>query len=414
MSLVGEKERAHLEITKTQNFLKEKFRNYYSSVKLKTPPRFTSREWGFLGWSGKLMNRHQSFRSKKDLQSYLSKYGPKHAYHSVAYYSIPNAPTMKDKSWQGADLIFDLDADHIPNAKQVLSSDPDGFQKLMKTIQDQTYRLVNDFLLGDMAFDIKDLMITFSGGRGYHVHIRDASVLNLSSSARRDIVDYVTGQGLIRTNLLKDSSHMANLKSKGIEYSKKITISNFSLYDQNAPGWQGHISRHINDFLNNLSTLDRKSQINNLVAINGITPSMANKIKISDNSSLTFRNMSRKNGELSKAQSSLVNMAVQQQSVFPDEPVTGDTHRLIRLPNSLHGGSGMSVVELDLETLKTFIPLEEATVFGDSMINIKALRSSKIKMGKVYNLKEGEVTSVPEKVGIYFMCRGLASLTLKT
>ena len=116
MGLVGEKERAYLETTRTHNFLKEKFRDYYANATLKTPPRFTSREWGFLGWSGKLMNRHQSFRSKKDLQSYLSKYGPKHAYHSVAYYSIPNAPTMKDKSWQGADLIFDLDADHIPNA----------------------------------------------------------------------------------------------------------------------------------------------------------------------------------------------------------------------------------------------------------------------------------------------------------
>ena len=407
MSLVGEKERTHLEINKTNKFLKEKFRNYYDNVKLHTPPRFTSREWGFLGWSGKLMNRHQSFRSKTDLQQYLSRYVPRHAYHSVAYYSIPDAPTMKDKSWQGADLIFDLDADHIPNAKSMLKN-PDGFQKLMNIIQEQTHRLVDDFLLGDMAFDLKDLMITFSGGRGYHVHIRDSSVLNLSSSARRDIVDYVTGQGLITSNLLKDTGQETNV------YGNKFFASNISLYDKNATGWQGHISRKIHNYLDELSTLDRKSQLDKLSTVNGITPTMANKIKISENSSLTFSNMSRKNGELSKAQSSLVNMAIHQQSVFPDEPVTGDTHRLIRLPYSLHGGSGLSVVELDLEHLKTFNPLEEATVFGDSMINIKALRPSKVKMGKVYDLKEGEVASVPEKVGIYFMCRGLASLTLKT
>ena len=163
-----------------------------------------------------------------------------------------------------------------------------------------------------------------------------------------------------------------------------------------------------------LAPLDRKSQIVELAKIDGISPSMANKIKISENSALTFSNMARKNGERSKAQSSLVNMAVQKQSVFPDEPVTGDTHRLIRLPNSLHGGSGLSVVELDLETLKNFKPLEEATVFGNSKIEIKALKSSKVNMGKVYQLKEGEVLSVPEKVGVYFMCRGLATLTLKT
>ena len=135
MGLVGEKERAYLETTRTHNFLKEKFRDYYANATLKTPPRFTSREWGFLGWSGKLMNRHQSFSSKSDLQRFLSKNAPRHAYHSVAYYKDPGAKSgMKDKIWQGADLIFDLDADHIPNAKAMLK-DPDGFQKLMGIIQ---------------------------------------------------------------------------------------------------------------------------------------------------------------------------------------------------------------------------------------------------------------------------------------
>lgn len=408
MGLIGQKERTHLETTKTHAFLKGKFSEYYSNATLKTPPRFTAREWGFLGWSGKLMNRHQSFRTKIELQRFLSKNAPRHVYHSVAYYKTPNASTMKDKSWQGADLIFDLDADHIPNAKKILSSDSDGFQKLMKIIQNQTYRLIDDFLLGDMAFNLKDLMITFSGGRGYHVHVRDSSVLNLPSSARRDIVDYVTGQGLITDSLLKDTGHEANV------YGNKFFASNISLYDKDAVGWQGRVSRNIHDYLGSLAPLDRKSQIVELAKIDGISPSMANKIKISENSALTFSNMARKNGERSKAQSSLVNMAVQKQSVFPDEPVTGDTHRLIRLPNSLHGGSGLSVVELDLETLKNFKPLEEATVFGNSKIEIKALKSSKVNMGKVYQLKEGEVLSVPEKVGVYFMCRGLATLTLKT
>ncbi len=409
MGLVGEKERAYLETARTHNFLKEKFRDYYTNVTLKTPRGGVyAREWGFLGWSGKLMNRHQSFSSKSDLQRFLSKNAPRHAYHSVAYYKEPSAKSgMKDKIWQGADLIFDLDADHIPNAKAMLK-DPDGFQKLMGIIQEQTYRLVNDFLLGDMAFDLKDLMITFSGGRGYHVHVRDSSVLNLSSSARRDIVDYVTGQGLIKHNLLQDSGHETQL------YGNTIFTSNISLYDRDATGWQGHISRNIYNYLEGLIPLDRKSQITELAKINGISPLMAEKIKISDNSSLTFTNMSQKSGKLSKAQSSLVNMAIQKQSVFPDEPVTGDTHRLIRLPNSLHGGSGLSVVELSLENLKHFNPLEEATVFGDSMVEIKALRPSKVNMGKVYQLKAGEILSVPEKVAIYFMCRGLATLTLKT
>ena len=410
--MIGKKERAHLEATRTRTFLKGKFGDYYNNTSPQTPPRFTAREWGFQDWSGRLMNRHQSFKSKVELQRFLSKNAPRHAYHSVAYYKIPNAPTMKEKFWQGADLIFDLDADHVPNASQILSSDTDGFQKLMKIIQNQTHRLIDDFLLGDMAFDIKDLKITFSGGRGYHVHVRDSSVFSLPSGARRDIVDYVTGQGLIKTNLLKDSGHKTH--RRGNIYTKPYTTSELSLYNRNEAGWQGHISKHIHKYLDTLVSLDRESQINELIKVDGITRFMAKKIKISDNSSLTFSNMAHANGKLSKAQSSLVNMAIKEQSVFPDEPVSGDTHRLIRLPGSLHGKTGLAVVELDLDRLKSFEPLKNATVFGESEVEIKARKPAKVNMDKGYRLKEGEVSFVPEKVGIYLMCRGLATLTLKT
>jgi len=39
-----------------------------------------------------------------------------------------------------------------------------------------------DFLEDDFSFD--DLTVVFSGGRGYHVHVRDESVRELDSEAR--------------------------------------------------------------------------------------------------------------------------------------------------------------------------------------------------------------------------------------
>ena len=76
------------------------------------------------------------------------------------------------------------------------------FLKLMEYIREQTFRLVNDVLLGDFGLDEKDLLITFSGGRGYHVHVRTPSVLSLPSGARRELSDYMTGKGLNLENIL--------------------------------------------------------------------------------------------------------------------------------------------------------------------------------------------------------------------
>ena len=65
------------------------------------------------------MNRHVKFTTQKEVLDYLSRVAPAHSYHSVAYYEDPGRNTMIDKKWQGADLIFDLDADHLPEMEDV-------------------------------------------------------------------------------------------------------------------------------------------------------------------------------------------------------------------------------------------------------------------------------------------------------
>ena len=139
-----------IEPIKTIDYLKEKFQEYYKNAQIILPPRFTSREWGFLNWKGGIMNRHIKFSSRKEVSNYLSRVSPAHCYHSVAYYSDPNKSTMIDKEWLGADLIFDLDADHLPEMEDVKKGKI-TFSKLMIYIREQTYRLVVDVLLGDFG-----------------------------------------------------------------------------------------------------------------------------------------------------------------------------------------------------------------------------------------------------------------------
>ena len=149
MSLLKE-----IEPIKTKDFLQEKFREYYKSANITLPPRFTSREWGFLNWGGGVMNRHVRFGSIHEVNNYLKKMAPAHSYHSVAYYEEPGSRAMIEKKWQGADLIFDLDADHLPEMEEVKKGKI-TFLKLMEYIREQTFRLVNDVLLGDFGLDEK-------------------------------------------------------------------------------------------------------------------------------------------------------------------------------------------------------------------------------------------------------------------
>ena len=64
----------------------------------------------------------------------------------------------------------------------------------------------------------------------------------------------------------------------------------------------------------------------------------------------------------------LVRLALKEAAIYPDEPVTGDVHRLIRLPGSLHGGSGLRVMVLDSKKLETFNPMKDPIAFGEEPV----------------------------------------------
>ena len=97
-------------------------------------------------------------------------------------------------------------------------------------------------------------------------------------------------------------------------------------------------------------------------------------------------------------------------AALADEPVTTDTKRLIRMPTSLHGGSGMRVQPLELRELHDFDPLTDAVVFG--MRNVKVDQKFPLRMpmlGSTYVLQKG-ITTVPEAVAVFLCCRGMAEI----
>ncbi len=162
---------------RTKQYLRKRFGDYYRASKLVLPPELPRREWGFIFFDELpevVMRRHKAFTSEGEAFEYLGSMVPAHVYHSAAYYQFPGAATMKEKQWQGADLIFDLDADHLPQK-------PRSYAEMLSNVKAETLKLL-DFLLEDFGFSENNLNIVFSGGRGYHIHVRDPKVLELEKN----------------------------------------------------------------------------------------------------------------------------------------------------------------------------------------------------------------------------------------
>ncbi|MGA7650502.1 MAG: DNA primase small subunit domain-containing protein, partial [Thermoplasmata archaeon] len=169
---------------------RRQFARYYDTAPIAPPYRLARREFAAFPFTSEtMMRRHATLRTTEEFLRFLRRETPRHVYYSSAYYRRPAEPTMSAKEWLGADLIFDLDSDHLRGAEAL---DYAGQLELVKT---RLVALVDDFLLGDFGIDPASTSFVFSGGRGYHVHVRDDRFQPLTSPERRELVDYVLGTG---------------------------------------------------------------------------------------------------------------------------------------------------------------------------------------------------------------------------
>ncbi len=373
------------------------FRRYYNHARLKLPGEVWMREWGFVHFdryypAKVVMRRHKAFNTDVELTNYIRENAPAHVYHSAAIYKYPAAP-MGRKEWLGADLIFDLDADHIVSDQEKYS-----YEALLELVKRETQKLI-DFLINDFGFDESDLEVVFSGSRGYHIHITENSVRQLGSTERREILDYITATGLELDAFLKPSGD-----------GNQILISE---------GWGKRLLNGLIRFLHDIADMPDEEALVSIRKATGMDKRQAKDvIRIARDETVMNR---IENGQIPKFSRipavwagiarSVTRTVCVESADRPDEPVTSDIKRLIRLPSSLHGKSSLVVKPLEIDSLADFQPLEDAVVFGDSDTRIRATRNTYIKLkGEHYRLEEGETVTLPEYVAMYFMCRGAAEL----
>ncbi len=388
-----------------------RFSEYYDSISPKsiwTPPRLRTREWMFIPWGGAPPDRHRAFSDKNSLHSYLRSRAPHSCFHSTAYYQEPSQLKMAEKGWLGADLIFDLDGDHLPGV-----SDND-FPAMIEVIQGQAWRLWNEFLEPEFGFKQKHAQFTFSGHRGFHIHVRDPSLLHLDSNARREIVNYIRGEGIDIQSTISDNSEWGRRALQGID----STLEKLSSISSGETG-KGALLDELHGILR---TRSNSPQVNLKSSSRASIEELA---KLTDNEEKVTRLKNDPNlavfgpkctpifWELVKGDSSVVIGTAGE----TDEVVTVDTKRVIRWVGSLHGKSGLRVTELPLERLDPdsgtkFDPLTEAVVFRGGTVNVRILAedvTAEISGDRV-EPRLGDEIEVKESMAMFLCLKGWAEI----
>jgi DNA primase small subunit len=378
---------------RTRAYLRGRFGDHYRRVEITPPPDANEREWGYIPWTsgpGTTMVRHKSLLDLGALEDFLERERPRHVYFSAGRYESPSASSMSEKTWRSSDLIFDLDADHLPS----VTLGEDSYAQMLEKCKDALVRLL-DFL--DRDFGFEDMTVAFSGGRGYHVHVRDDGVQNLDRESRREIVDYVRGIGL-------DPDTLQRTEMRGNVTARVIPTEG---------GWGRRVHQRLLSFIDELESLDDEAAVDRLQDLEGIGEGRANTIygAIRENrAAIEAGNLEAGGVGIRTLVKTLVHETVADENAPIDEPVTTDTNRLIRLPGTLHGGSGLAVQRLDREEIADFDPLVDAVpeTFTNHEIAVEVTDGGAVELGgDSFTLQEGEQV-VPEYLGVFLMTRGRA------
>ena len=373
--------------------LQNLFQKYYSNWSMPAVDKLQSREIGFIPFFG-TMTRHRSFNDVRELSHFVSNVVPRHIYYSSAYYEYPEERVMKDKKWLGAELIFDLDADHIPGASKMT------YEEILGEVKKHTHRLIFEFLLGDIGLEEKDLKVFFSGGRGYHVHVVRDWIYSLSSDARREIANYVRGEGFspidVRRAMLETPSKMSGWK-KRIDDQVVNFYTVLNKNDQYAEillkTFGGE--KKISSYMENLNKIVAGK---NVKKIEVFRTGGGEKYKYMDtNDQLVF--------------SKIMESVISDHQCEIDEPVTTDIHRLIRMPQSLHGKSGLIVKSIHLDEFDNFDPLIDARVpeFSNQELTVDLPRDFSMSFGGVkYKLSAG-LNKLPGDFSVFLVATKIAS-----
>jgi len=366
-------------------FLEGLFKKYYfeNASAIPEPSRIQSREFGYQKFNSGMI-RHISLKNANEMHLLLVSNSPSDAYCSSAYYTLPELE-MNQKDWQGADLVFDIDAKDLrldcrsshtmyrcsscgavsgdtqhcsscgsSKYSAVSVSCSNCINESKKEVEKLKEILVSDFGILESA-----IRTYFSGNEGFHVHTTSSDYEDFDSRERGELVNYIKFIDPIPERFGMPRNQK-NIKSM--------------LPESSDPGWPGRVARFIFG-----SDYKRKKLMESLGQ---------NKY---DGYGAVLRSLSVKIG------------------VAIDPSVTMDVHRIFRMPHSLNGKSGL--LKMPCDDLESFDPYSKACVLDDAEVTVCASCTASFNLGGCkFGPYDSEEVKVPAYAAAYMICKGLASI----
>lgn len=361
--------------------MKKLFAGYYAKNKVEPPPELQRREFGF-GFDKKIEYRHKSFASPSQLQDFLASEAPLFASYSVALYRFPDTTPMANKDFLGADLAFDLDEP----SRKCGEHNPVLCKQCLELIKRDALHLIEGFLLDDFGFSRSEVSLVYTGHKGYHVHLKSKAVRALSQSGRRELLNYLRGP--------------ASLESLVFKY-RPLGTRAYSLLGPRAGsrGWKKKFFDYAASFL---EAADEEG-----LRAKGFTRPKARQIV--ERKAFLLEKMRGGNWDAlpgcQRLWEELFSDLVASQALAPDAQVTLDTARLIRLPGSLHGDTGL--VASPIRNPERFDPLVDAVAFSQKeVVEVAPVADCVVDLlGRSFSFKKGVKARVPLPVAVLLACK---------
>ena len=342
-----------------------------ASFDLPVPKR---REFAFQHWDAPGPNdRHHHFSDFEELRRVMEHRAPKALFASSAHYLDPGHPRIDNKGMVSSELVFDFDVGDLPSHEQ-----SDDFWQNMDAVATHVRRLLEE-RLPELGFDTSNAFISFSGGKGFHVRFFEEALGGMSKTAREEIQNHVSGNALNPMHVFGVGRKTPRSKLRP-RYIPGLT-----------GGWPGVVSACTREYLLTIASVDDATAIAFMKANAPIQRSGENKGKkvTVANATLTeivrairasprfveeggiFESILKTKKNSDFVVESILWLAKIRYGCAIDLSVTSDPRKLLRVPGSIHGKTGLPCIvlsrdELNCESIKRKI----AERVGEDEVNI--------------------------------------------